>query len=685
VCLSRHRTAQALQVLREKLPKDLQTLCVSLLGATSASDKELQRSVKGILSRRQEVDDPSSYAREAARLEAELVESERRLVALERSLRDARAAETEILEPVSGYRGTRAAIARRLNKERATRGWITDEIAHEIACPAYGRGWERLAQYHASLNEAVKRALVKAWIELPFDPLAAVQAVERIAVLNADVSDDEGQSATSIPPSVGTDPLSELLRWLESLETLELATPSDDAPWLSELRAGVLRNDLSAWHALRREAAETLDVLSDAVVAGTRKVEVGGGRSRAEARRDLTTLSEHYRAGGKRRILWIFKPGTVRATEWVEQAVQLEDAAIRSAAEIDRARRALEGWASLEAAWGIWTRWPVTRSGSPRQQVAILRKRLEIVDGLLGLGRSRDSLAGQLQRWLSEASPRASTRDLATACRRRLAELALAGARGERDRLVANLDLAIGKSDVVPAVLEIREGLLSEDLGGVHAGLADLGEEWKRRELHAEYVTFVEAVARSAPKLATEIAASEGSDSWRQRFRDFPLAWGHRRTATWLATVLSQERIEATDRAAKDERNRAQDLLRDIAVARGWHAALERIDDRMRAALVGWTQAVAHIPATGKSVFRRRAVARSYLGKCLEAIPAWVVSLGRLYETVDARPGMFDIAVVDEASQCWLDSLVLFYLAKQIIVVGDDKQISPTVVRSGRR
>src|SRR5206468_4815376 len=56
-------------------------------------------------------------------------------------------------------------------------------------------------------------------------------------------------------------------------------------------------------------------------------------------------------------------------------------------------------------------------------------------------------------------------------------------------------------------------------------------------------------------------------------------------------------------------------------------------------------------------------------GECLEAIPAWVVSLGRLYETVEAKPGLFDVAIVDEASQCWLDSLVLFYLAKQVIVV----------------
>jgi hypothetical protein len=508
--------------------------------------------------------------------------------------------------------------------------------------------------------------------------------MERIDAFKAGMSEHDSPPVASIPANVGADALSGLLTWLESLQALELGASSDDFLWLSELRAGLLRNDLSTWQVLRNEAAETLNALSDAVVADTRKVDVAGRRSRAEARRDLKRLSEHYRAGGSRRVLWVFKPAAVRDTEWVEQAVQLEGAPVRTAAEVDRARRALDGWASLEAAWAIWVRWPMTRTGSPRQQVAILRKRLATVDGFVALGRARESLSGPLRQWLTEAAAaQSSTRDLFAACRRRLAEVVLAAAQAERDRLVATLDLAIGKSDVVPAAVQLREALLAEDLTAVHAGLAGLGEEGQRRELHAHYVTFLETLARSAPKLAEEIAADEGSDSWGQRFRDFARAWNHRCTSTWLAMMLSRERIEATDRAARDERSRAQDLLRDIAVSRAWHAALQRIDDRTRAALVGWTQAVAHIPATGKSVFRRRAVARSYLGRCLDAIPAWVVSLGRLYETIDARPGMFEIAVVDEASQCWLDSLVLFYLAKQIIVVGDDKQISPTVVGVG--
>jgi hypothetical protein len=57
------QTAQALEVLRDKLPSELQKLCVSLLGDTKASDKELERNVNGILARLQEFDAASVVLR----------------------------------------------------------------------------------------------------------------------------------------------------------------------------------------------------------------------------------------------------------------------------------------------------------------------------------------------------------------------------------------------------------------------------------------------------------------------------------------------------------------------------------------------------------------------------------------------------------------------------------------------
>jgi very-short-patch-repair endonuclease len=62
------------------------------------------------------------------------------------------------------------------------------------------------------------------------------------------------------------------------------------------------------------------------------------------------------------------------------------------------------------------------------------------------------------------------------------------------------------------------------------------------------------------------------------------------------------------------------------------------------------------------------------------AIPVWIMPLYRIAEQVEMEPGAFDVAIIDEASQTGPDGLILHYLAKQCIVVGDDKQISPEAV-----
>jgi len=52
----------------------------------------------------------------------------------------------------------------------------------------------------------------------------------------------------------------------------------------------------------------------------------------------------------------------------------------------------------------------------------------------------------------------------------------------------------------------------------------------------------------------------------------------------------------------------------------------------------------------------------------------------RVAETVTPGTDMFDVVIVDEASQSGPEAIFLQYLAKKIVVVGDDKQISPEYV-----
>ena len=66
--------------------------------------------------------------------------------------------------------------------------------------------------------------------------------------------------------------------------------------------------------------------------------------------------------------------------------------------------------------------------------------------------------------------------------------------------------------------------------------------------------------------------------------------------------------------------------------------------------------------------------------QCIDAIPAWIMPLNQVYDNFEIRPNLFDVVIIDEASQSWHDALLLKYLAKKLIIVGDDKQISPTII-----
>lgn len=673
------QSAQALEVLREKMPADLQQLCVSLLGNTRSSDKDLQRSVDCILARLQDFD-RAKYQRRIADLEAELTNAEIRLTGLERTLRESRAAETEVLDPVVGYHGTRAHIARRLRDERVRFTWIKDDpIPHRTSCPTFPFGWARLAEYHRSLDEGTRRRLSKQYVKLPFTPDQAIEVVERINLGRAAVPlAAQTEKMANLPSSLAVDVLRRAETWLMELQKVELEVGTDDCSWTHELRATLLRGNLVMWRTLSDEACETTAKLTDEVVAKTIKVEVTG-RSVTDARRDLTRLSKHYEAGGKRRTLLVFKPPVVRQTEWVEGAVHIEGRTVYSPEDVERARRALDGWACLDGAWEVWSRWTVVRTVSPRQQTAALQHRRKLLERLLCLA-ADGRIITEIRPWLDEMlSAGIATVDQLLVIRRRLAEEAVLAVRAELDGFVRQLRQAIGNRDVVPAVAQLLDGLVAENIAAVSAALDTLTEERELRESHQRYTEFVSTVRDVAPKLADRIVLGEGTEDQRSAFGEFEPAWQHRCAQNWLDLILSGEKIEATHRDSRNEKVRIQDLLSQLTAERAWSEALERIDDRRRASLVAWVNAVGNIPATGLSVFRKRAVAQAFLGRCLNAIPAWVVSLGRLYETVEAKPGLFDVAIVDEASQCWLDSLVLFYLAKQVIVVGDDKQISPAL------
>lgn len=59
-------------------------------------------------------------------------------------------------------------------------------------------------------------------------------------------------------------------------------------------------------------------------------------------------------------------------------------------------------------------------------------------------------------------------------------------------------------------------------------------------------------------------------------------------------------------------------------------------------------------------------------------LSCWVMKFNDVLNSVGSEPEIFDCVIVDEASQLDFNSLILSYYAENMIIVGDDKQTSPT-------
>ena len=68
------------------------------------------------------------------------------------------------------------------------------------------------------------------------------------------------------------------------------------------------------------------------------------------------------------------------------------------------------------------------------------------------------------------------------------------------------------------------------------------------------------------------------------------------------------------------------------------------------------------------------------MSDCRDAVPVWIMPVARLVENFDFNSTQFDVVIIDEASQCDVMALLALAIAKQVVVVGDHEQVSPSAV-----
>ncbi|SDE45641.1 AAA domain-containing protein [Streptomyces griseoaurantiacus] len=181
------------------------------------------------------------------------------------------------------------------------------------------------------------------------------------------------------------------------------------------------------------------------------------------------------------------------------------------------------------------------------------------------------------------------------------------------------------------------------------------------------------------PALAERITDTPGDTDWDSRLPLLAEAWAWSAWRARMERLTDPEAERSLRRQLTEADDEARIMLARLAAARAWHRCLGLLTGDQSRALSAYQLAARRIK--GKYQHRYRRDAQVALRKAQTAVPAWIMPLHQVAETVPMdRPGMFDVVIVDEASQSGLEAMLLSWLAGRMVVVGDSKQVSPSNV-----
>jgi very-short-patch-repair endonuclease len=686
----------ALRVLQDKIPEAVRPLTVALLAGDREGMKQFETSIRAIREGVTQLDE--SAIREAIdralqsidRAHAELHAIDRRFDAI---------AAAQLDETALDGRPMRAAeMAARLIAGRERHAWFTDSppFGPEGAPPLTGEEGARLR----AARRALGPDLVYVGCALPaadgFAPPSQVAALHA-TLLRIRALDDEAAASGAAPlrrdDEATRTAARGLLERVEQARALALELEAVDGGWAVGLRAkcrapafAAERNALLAlFDELDALAVEREGFLKRPVEAPAEAL--GCGRTREAVERAART--------GRPFGLLPFGGGPAR-----DHVPRIRVAAL--------APRAADDWAHV-ARWfalhdrvaGVAVRWRALADALD----------LPPFDGGVGALRSLEA-AGRAARIACRLATEFDAQ-LPAAARDVLAgadESDFAGASAALARAGRMLALHLSRADLRAATLarddlRARAGSLPGPVGERLRALVDtlLGDERVGPDDAAAAYGRVLAELRRLADLAAPLALvsdacarieAAGAAAFARRLRtepapatgDDPLlpddwhdAWQHGRLAAHLDAIESRaELLELTARRSEVEARLAQ-LYREAVSQSAWLSTRRNATGAVMAALNGYATAMRRLgKGTGPNAARYRRDAREAMLEAAEAVPCWIMSHARVSETLPARIGAFDLVIVDEASQSNLWSLPAILRARQVLIVGDDRQVSPT-------
>ena len=694
-------TSKALRRVREQVAEPLRSLCVSALGADVQSRKELEHAVTQMASRLGEYD-VDELQQDASLLASRRADLKEELAKLMARLSKARQSEYEkIVVGDEEFHPTEA--AKKVKRERAKHGWIPGPVESLAPPPLSENDFAELYATNRTISAEAEEKL-----RTPLPPPNALPAPARFeeyqhvtrGLNRQDLTTGKHYWGDSCPVSI------ESLRTLrQDLSEVLSSAFKGAAPWeLAALEAGRSNGvRRETWSKLLEVIQRTVDYADTYVPHRiAHDPQLSDESATFEQLRVLREILRHLDAGRHLSVFTLLwhsewkKHIKLWRTNGMQPETKVEFVALKKKAVLERLRSHLIDY---------WERLVADHDGHELEELGtepeeMLRQYSQLIEAHLNWydGRFKplvDRLKEAGLAWdaVYHDTPPVLTKRGALHRLREAGEQTLKFIDAQVGRLKKEalkrwkragqqkLQQAVADSDS-SIVLELYVSFQNDEVANYRKAYNALEELAALEDVMQQRNSLLKKVGAVAPRWANHIRDRVSPHDRPTPSSDPIKAWHWRQLRDELDRRAAAS-IDAIQRQIDTLESELLSTTQRLIKKLSWKAQIERIqeDNRRRQALVGWADTQRKIgKGYGKKVPKLRREARKQMDKCREAVPAWIMPLTGVVENFDAQTTQFDVAIIDEASQVDVTGLLLLYLAKQVVIVGDHKQVSPSAV-----
>lgn len=264
----------------------------------------------------------------------------------------------------------------------------------------------------------------------------------------------------------------------------------------------------------------------------------------------------------------------------------------------------------------------------------------------------------------------------------------LASAMRHTQELVRKLDGHSG------GIVDKLRSFLTQSLGCTAANESELQTTWQALQTELSRLTALRPALAEIERVTAAIE-STGATNWVRRLRTEPAtanldavtpatwldAWNWRQAVMFLDGIDGHKKMRDLFEQRRKLTIALARTYQELVADKTWLGVFNNSPDSVRQALQAYLNAVQAMGSgTGVRAVRHRKTARDAMLRAYKAVPCWVLPQWRVSETIPPEIGLFDLVIIDEASQSDIWALPALLRGQKVLVVGDHKQVSPSAV-----